>query len=679
MISKEEILSRTNAGLDVFKHYIRSDLRSGLRFCNPLYHDTQPSCNVYFDRKAKYYRLKDFGSDEYSGDCFFYVGKLNGLDCNDNRDFVKILEIIDREMNLGLKDGNPIPRTDSTPRAEPIRQEPPAEEKPKPFTYQDNPFSTGELADWGKSGITESILRRYQVLSLREFHCVSNEGAPYSLYSTDAEPMYGYVRTKCIKIYRPRSMQRFCYGGIMEDFYCFGLEQLPTHGDILFITGGEKDVMSLAAHGFYAICFGSETTTIPPHLVRALSYRFKHIVLLYDTDKEGIKSSQRHQQALTEFHVKRLMLPLEGTKQEKDISDYFSQGNTANDLRKLFLALLDTLYRETFSMLRPCEIDLKNPPIAPNVIVSINGVPFGIQGDLLCITGGEGSGKSHYAGALIAGTFATGDNTDTLGAGILSNRDGRAVLLYDTEQSENQLYKNIGIVTRRCGVAQMPPCFKAYTLNSITRRERFDSIVKSMDKYYYQFGGIHMVVIDGIADLVRSVNDESESVELIDELHRLAGIYNTCIVCVLHLVPSGMKIRGHLGSEVGRRAAGILSIDKNEKKELSTVKAIKVRDGSPLDTPIQQFAWDRQQAMHLFRGNVGPEEKENRKETELRSAAKELFTAVHYYGFTDLCARLMELLNVSESTAKNYIRYMRERGIIRKDPQNMTAYVSGNS
>ena len=76
--------------------------------------------------------------------------------------------------------------------------------------------------------------------------------------------------------------------------------------------------------------------------------------------------------------------------------------------------------------------------------------------------------------------------------------------------------------------------------------------------------------------------------------------------------------------------------------------------------------------MHLFRGDIGPEEKDNRKETELRNAAKELFSACHYYGFTDLCTRIMELLNVSESTAKNYIRYMRERGIIRKDPQNTT-------
>ena len=54
---------------------------------------------------------------------------------------------------------------------------------------------------------------------------------------------------------------------------------------------------------------------------------------------------------------------------------------------------------------------------------------------------------------------------------------------------------------------------------------------------YYQYGGIQLVVIDGIADLVKSANDEVESVAVIDELYRLAGIYNTCILCVLHIEP----------------------------------------------------------------------------------------------------------------------------------------------
>jgi hypothetical protein len=48
-----------------------------------------------------------------------------------------------------------------------------------------------------------------------------------------------------VKIYRPFSEVRFLYGGNIGDNYCFGLEQLPAKGDTLFITGGEKDVMTL--------------------------------------------------------------------------------------------------------------------------------------------------------------------------------------------------------------------------------------------------------------------------------------------------------------------------------------------------------------------------------------------------------------------------------------------------
>ena len=71
--------------------------------------------------------------------------------------------------------------------------------------------------------------------------------------------MYGYKGKQYIKLYRPFSTPRFLYGGSFGENYCFGLEQLPAKGDTLFITGGEKDVLSLAAHGFHAICFNSRS------------------------------------------------------------------------------------------------------------------------------------------------------------------------------------------------------------------------------------------------------------------------------------------------------------------------------------------------------------------------------------------------------------------------------------
>ena len=60
-----------------------------------------------------------------------------------------------------------------------------------------------------------------------------------------------------IKVYRLCSQMRFLYTGNFGDNYCFGLKQLPAKDDLLFITSGEKDVMSLAAHSFHAICFNS--------------------------------------------------------------------------------------------------------------------------------------------------------------------------------------------------------------------------------------------------------------------------------------------------------------------------------------------------------------------------------------------------------------------------------------
>lgn len=52
MLNKEEILARTNKGLNVFKHYLPFSFRVGRNFLNPLYEDTKASCNVYFDRNG---------------------------------------------------------------------------------------------------------------------------------------------------------------------------------------------------------------------------------------------------------------------------------------------------------------------------------------------------------------------------------------------------------------------------------------------------------------------------------------------------------------------------------------------------------------------------------------------------------------------------------------------------
>ena len=627
---KEEILSRTNKGLDVFCFYMPIDFVPKRNFRNPMYDDRRASCNIYLDNKSGCYRMKDFGNDAYSGDCFWFAATMLGLDVR--KDFVKVLETINRDLQLNIC----IER----------------KEHSNPHTMMMKPCKPP-----------------FHVKSLARYESVSNQGKPFTLGSTHDEPMFGYSMGKFVKVYRPKSKLRFLYGGEKVNDYVFGFQQLPSKGDVVFITGGEKDVLSLSAHGFNAICFNSETAQIPENIIEGLQLRFQHIIILYDTDETGVREAKRQTDAFAQYKVLSLTLPLQGGKSEKDISDFFALGNEAKDLKVLLNDMFTNMYAQTMMILQSCEIDYDNPPDASKSVVAVNGVPLGTQDNLFCITGGEGTGKSNYIAAILAGTLGRErlKAEQTLGLEVTANPKGLAVLHYDTEQSEAQLYKNLEKTLRRAGIKSVPEFYHSLYLASLSRKDRLKIIRESMDLFHHKHSGIHLVVIDGIADLIRSANDETESIAIVDELYRLAGIYNTCIICVLHFVPNGIKLRGHIGSELQRKAAGILSIEKDDNPEYSVVKALKVRDGSPLDVPIMLFGWDKEADMHVYRGEKSKEDKEKRKTDELLAVVKSAFRAKLKLSYQELCDVLMREMEIKDRTAKKYIAYMKEQRILSQD------------
>ena len=673
---KEEILSRTNKGLEVFCFYMPTDFVPKRNFRNPLYDDKRASCNIYLDSKSDCYRMKDFGNDAYSGDCFWFAATMLGLDVR--KDFVKVLETIVRDLQLNVhieRKGRYEQRTMVMKPPKPIIQQPPKEtklmEEKKWYKQIEHSFGAEELDYWSQYGIDVKTLQRFHVKALTRYESISNQGKPFTLVSTLEEPIFAYCMGKFVKVYRPKSKLRFLYGGEKVDDYVFGFQQLPSKGDMIFITGGEKDVLSLTAHGFNAICFNSESAQIPENIIEGLQLRFRHIIILYDSDETGIREAKRQTEALTQYKVLSLTLPLQGNKSEKDVSDYFALGNGSEDLKALLSDMFTQMYAQTMMILQSCEIDYDNPPDASKSVVAVNGVPLGTQDNLFCITGGEGTGKSNYIAAILAGTLGAErlDAEQTLGLEVTPNPKGLAVLHYDTEQSEAQLHKNLGKTLRRASLTTVPEFYHSLYLASLSRKDRLKLIRESMDLFHHKHGGIHLVVIDGIADLIRSANDETESIAIVDELYRLAGIYNTCIICVLHFVPNGIKLRGHIGSELQRKAAGILSIEKDENPEFSVVKALKVRDGSPLDVPMTLFGWDKALDMHVYRGEKSKEDKDKRKSNELHAVVRGAFRSATRLSYQQLCEILMRELDIKDRTAKKYIAYMKEQGILIQDSQ----------
>lgn len=332
MTAVEHILKHTNNGLSVFQFYFpKADKKI---FCNTYRSDTHPSCKLYY-RNGRYI-MHDFGSSEWCGDCFTIVALIKKLDIRSQ--FTDIIEAIITELNIDSSNNITSPSI--------------AEEQIQNSNQQYNftaickSFKPSDLAFWNKYGITLAILRRYDVRCIHQCHLSKSATAKYTVYGSVKNPTYGYMfnNNKGIKIYRPLSTNRFLYAGELPKPYIFGLNQLPNTGNYLYITGGEKDVLSLAAHGFTAICFNSETSSLPIKTIKELYSRFNHIIIMYDSDITGIHESSirlRELQSKQYNRTYKLTLPLAGTKREKDISDFFSLGHSAVELQALTAAVIN--------------------------------------------------------------------------------------------------------------------------------------------------------------------------------------------------------------------------------------------------------------------------------------------------------------------------------------------------
>lgn len=340
MNEAQRILQLTGGGLAVFMHYLGEKCLAKT-FRNPFREDSRPSCHLYVNRRGRsdqQYYLQDFGDSSFCGNCFSIVAKLCNINTKTN--FREVLQTIDRDLSLGVFDGQCRQVRVVMPKPAIITQRTTTSSIAN-FEVATQPFMPWEETYWGQYGIDLTTLERYNVKSVSSCTFVKNGGGKFAVYSSKAVPTYGYFfdNGKGLKVYRPKAKTRFLYAGHLPKPYVFGYEQLPKEGDIVFITGGEKDVLSLAAHGFAALTFNSETASIPEKMLDALSARFKRIIFLYDTDETGRRESAlRVKQYGSSYAVSKIDLPLTGTKSEKDISDFFRLGHTSAEL----LFLLET-------------------------------------------------------------------------------------------------------------------------------------------------------------------------------------------------------------------------------------------------------------------------------------------------------------------------------------------------
>ena len=200
---------------------------------------------------------------------------------------------------------------------------------------------------------------------------------------------------------------------------------------------------------------------------------------------------------------------------------------------------------------------------------------LGTLGDFGLIIGKAKSRKSFFISIAVS---------TALGNDAILNRfksylppDKNEVIYFDTEQSKYYVQK---AVKRICTQVDQPEpknlhAFHLRSLNPAERLQFIETEIYSNDK-------IGFVVIDGIKDLVTSINDESEATMIASKLLKWTEERNIYLLTVLHQNKSDSNARGHIGTELINKAQTVLSVTKAENdNEISIVEPLQCRDIEP--------------------------------------------------------------------------------------------------
>lgn len=332
---------------------------------------------------------------------------------------------------------------------------------------------------------------------------------------------------------------------------------------------------------------------------------------------------------------------------------------------------------EVLAALDQCRLlSLESAPPRPPIILSALSKRLGEAGNLVVIQGQAKAGKSAVVSAILGA--ALGGKGDCLGL-VSPNPEEKAVLHFDTEQSRCAHFDLVSRAVReRAGIYQMPSHFRTYTTLKLSVKTRRLALSEEMKRAAADHGGIHLVLLDGVADIATNPNDSEECFALVDELHALADTYQCLLVLVLHENPNSEnnKTRGHLGSQLDRKAQTPIVIEKGAD-EIVAMYARPARDCHWPKNEAVYFQYNQEQGMHVTVPNPTARRvaiKMAAKREQLQKLADRVCQGVMRY--TDLCRAIMKEEHVETTTAKARIKEMEKEGIIKKNDEGEYALSS---
>lgn len=304
-ITRELILSKVSEE-NLMEHYLGLPVKKGI-FKSPLRADNNPTCSFGRDNYGRLI-FKDFSGDFY-GDAFEVVKRIYHVP------YYEALNIIANDF--GIRKFNHLNK--NPPKIEYTNSKF-DDSKNTEIRIKVKPFTKKELEWWNQFGITEEVLKKYNVYSCEDLFL----NGYYLTSSSETDYIFAYYKgtidgVEYFRIYCPLR-KHFRFLSNWTSTMIQGAQQLPKNGDFIVITKSMKDVMVLSTFNIPSIAPNSETLFLTEEQYDKIKKRFKRIILFYDNDLAGISNMNKIRKKFKDIEC--VWIP---RKYSKDISDFYKK------------------------------------------------------------------------------------------------------------------------------------------------------------------------------------------------------------------------------------------------------------------------------------------------------------------------------------------------------------------
>lgn len=283
--------------------------------------------------------------------------------------------------------------------------------------------------------------------------------------------------------------------------------------------------------------------------------------------------------------------------------------------------------------------DVIKPPV---VAIKVNDGILGTLGNFSMIIGKAKSRKSFFLN-LLATSLITKENSNKLFSSELPENK-KKVLFFDTEQGNYHVQLTLHRICELSNIKD-PENLIVVGLRSKTPKERLEIV----EQLIYHTDNLGYVFIDGIKDLITSINDEEQATLISSKLLKWTEDLNIHISVVLHQNKSDSNARGHIGTELINKAETVISISRDEKnKDVSVMNPEQCRNREP-----EPIAFEIIDGLPVVKENYSFTSTTKEKFTITKLPIEDIFRVLHYVFNHNIEFKYAELIRHTKVAFKN--------------------------